>query len=120
MGPNTRLPESPFPAQFGRIRLAQNDCPGGIQPLDNRGILIGDPIKLDQRPARGADTARRRQVLDRDRYPRERWGIAGGAGSLRHARLLERQLGGDNGERIERRVEVVDSVKDRARDLDRR
>ena len=33
-------------------------------------------------------------------------------GSLRRARLLQRQLGGDDRERIERWIEVLDAVQD--------
>src|SRR5829696_697696 len=117
-GTKHAVPRVALPAKFRGVGLPQHDDSGRVQTLGDRGIFFRYPGGVDQRATRGADAARRCQILDRGRYARQRRRVSVSVGPLRRARLLQRQLGGDDRERIERWIEVLDAVQNGVRDLD--
>ena len=88
-GPLTLLPESPFQPNSLVVVLPRSGAPASRSRSEVGRVELGNPVRQQQRPDRGAHTASDDHVLDRDRNTAER-----ATGTARAATPTQRPLGG--------------------------
>src|SRR4030042_6754178 len=53
-------------SKLGSVRLAENDGPRSLQPLDDQGVLIGDMVLKNPGAKSGPNSGRKGKILDRN------------------------------------------------------
>jgi hypothetical protein len=107
--------------ELGRVRLAEKDGAGRLDPQHRHGILFGDEIGVESRAARRADAARVDHVLERDRHAVQRAGrFALHHGDLGLSGGAAGHVVGHETEGVEAWIERLDAREDRLRQLYRR
>src|SRR5579875_714993 len=104
--------------QLMKIQFADDDGSGGFQHFYYGGAAGGGRILIYARAARGADAAQIDQVFEGDRDAVQ--GAAGGAGgefAIGVGGTVERVLGENFDERVERAVLAADAVEGGAREF---
>ena len=116
-----RAVAEPLPAELRRRRLAEHDAAGLLETPHGRWIHVGHARLEDERPGHGPDVLRVVQVLDRERDAVERAARrALHEGLLGLARRRQGLVGRERAERVDHRVEPLDAIEHRARQLDGR
>ena len=78
-------------AELGRIGLADRDGAGRLDALDDQPVVLRHVVLVDRRAPRGAETARRHEVLVRDGQAEQRAAVlAAGERGVGGAGLVER------------------------------
>ena len=106
---------------FGELELAEQDRAGLAQLAHDRRVDRRHEVAVQRHARRGGDALGPAQVLDGDRHAVQlRQDLAPADHLLGGARLLERQLGRDQGVRLQRRIEALDPAQHLLGQLDRR
>ena len=109
----TRLRPRPR-REFRHVGLPDDDRPGAPQPLRDGPVVRRHESLEQQRPAGGRDVFRPRLVLERDGNPVQRAErVAALHGRFRRLRVVERTFTGHRDERMQRRIQGIDTCQAR-------
>ena len=116
-GPVTGVLRHRTHPELGRVALGDDDRARLAQSPHVGGVVVCDPVAERRAPVRRRQTlGSRQQILDGDRHAAQQTGIA----RRNDVRFIKRPLCANRDERVQRRVQALDSLKRCLHELSRR